>query len=80
MANGISKKQMLGEQLRKKRAKAASVLAQGAKNPSPAIPIATKRSRPAVGRATAMSGPLPPAHYPAKRVAIGKRQVPGCGA
>jgi hypothetical protein len=39
--------------------------------------VAAKRSRPPVGRATAMPAPLPPAHYPAKRVAIGKRQVPG---
>jgi hypothetical protein len=29
---------------------------------------------------TAMPEPLPPAHYPAKRVAIAKRQVAGGGA
>jgi hypothetical protein len=68
----LDKKQRQDDQ-RRKRAQAASGLAHGAKNPS----LATKRSRPAVGRATAMSGPLPPAHYPAKRAALGKPQIAG---
>ena len=76
MANSIPKKRAKAEQVRKKRAQAASALAQGAKNPSPAIPVAAKRSRLSVGRAKAMPAPLPPAHYPSKRAALGKRQEP----
>jgi hypothetical protein len=67
----LDKKQRLGDE-RRKRTQAASALATGAKKSPKAIPVP--------GRATAMSGPLPPAHYPAKRVAIGKRQVAGGGA
>ena len=73
----IDKKQRQTEQLRKKRALAAAVLAHGAKTPPKAIPVAARRSLPSVGRATAISEPLPPAHYPTKRVSLGKRQVPG---
>jgi hypothetical protein len=72
MANSIPKRRAKAEQLRKKRAQAASARAMGAKKSPKAIPVP--------GRATAMSGPLPPSHYPAKRVAIGKRQVAGGGA
>jgi hypothetical protein len=60
MTRGIPKKRQRDEQLRKKRAQAAPVLAQGAKTPpNKAIPVA---------------------HYPIKRAALGKRQVPGGGA
>jgi len=79
MTRGIPKKRQRDEQLRKKRAQAWSGLAHGAMKPPRAIQLATP-SRPSAGLATTMSGPLPPAHYPAKRVAIGKRQVPGGGA
>jgi hypothetical protein len=68
MTRGIPKKRAKAELLRKKRAQ----LATGALKPPKAIPVP--------GSATVMSGPLPPAHYPAKRVAIGKRQVAGGGA
>jgi hypothetical protein len=50
MANSIPKKRAKAEQLRKKRAQAASALAQGAKTPSKAIPIAQRRSPPSGGR------------------------------
>lgn len=63
----------------KKRAQAAGVWLTAAKVPPRPIVVAAKRSRPSVGRATAMAEPLPPAHYPVKRAAIGKRQVPGGG-
>jgi len=49
MANSIPKKRQRDEQLRKKRAQAASALAQGAKTPPKAIPIAQRRSRPSGG-------------------------------
>jgi hypothetical protein len=77
MANSIPKKRAKAEQLRKKRAQAASVPAHGAMKPLKAISVAPRPQRPSVGRATAMSAPLPPAHYPAKRVAIGKPQTAG---
>jgi hypothetical protein len=75
----LDKKQRLDDQLRKKRLQGAPARAAAAKKPPRAVfPIATKTS---VGRiAPAMPEPLPPAHYPAKRVAIGKRQVAGGGA
>jgi hypothetical protein len=72
MTKGVPKKRQRAEQLRKKCAQAASAPVTGAKKSPKAIPVP--------GRATAMSGPLPPSHYPAKRVAIGKRQVAGGGA
>jgi hypothetical protein len=55
MTKGIPKKRQQAEQLRKKRlqapsARAASALAQGAKTPSKAIPIAQRRSPPSGGR------------------------------
>jgi hypothetical protein len=78
MANSIPKKRAKAEQLRKKRTQAASALATGAKNQ--AILVAAKRSRPSAGRAKAMPAQLPPAHYPIKRAALGKRQVAGGGA
>ena len=49
MANNIPKKRQRAEQLRKKRAQAVSVLAQGAKTPPKALPIAQRRSRPSGG-------------------------------
>jgi hypothetical protein len=73
MTRGIPKKRQRAEQLRKKRlqaapARAAAIgLAQGAKKPMP-----TAANRPSVGRAE----PLPAHSYPAKRVALGKRQAP----
>jgi hypothetical protein len=57
----LGKRERQDDQLRQKRAQAAQ-----------AWPTA-KRSRPSVGRAE----PLPPHSYPIKRVALGKRQVPG---
>jgi hypothetical protein len=46
MANSIPKKRAkAAEQLRKKRAQAASVLAQGAKSPQKAIPVSTRPRR-----------------------------------
>jgi hypothetical protein len=65
---GIPLKQLRAEQ-RRKRAQAASGLAHGAKSPARPIPVPS-----AAGRAT-----LPPAHYPIKRVAAGKRQTTGGG-
>jgi hypothetical protein len=76
VANGVPKKQQLDEELRKKRVQAVSAMGCAAKVPSrPILVIAAKRSRPSVGRATAMPEPLPPAHYPIKRAALGNRQV-----
>jgi hypothetical protein len=49
MTKGVPKKRQRAEQLRKNRAQAASALAQGAKTPSKAIPIAQRRSRPSGG-------------------------------
>ena len=46
MTKGISKKRQRDEQLRKKRAQAVSVLAQGAKTPPKAIPVPTRPRRP----------------------------------
>jgi hypothetical protein len=80
MANSISKKRAQAEQLRKKRAQAASALAQGAKNPPRAIPVAAKRSRPSVGFVEAMTEPVSPMRYPLKRVTMGKCQEPGGGS
>jgi hypothetical protein len=71
MANKIPLKQLRSEQ-RRKRAAAAAGLALGAKKPVAAIPIASRPKRPSVGRAT-----LPPAHYPVKKTALGKRQEAG---
>ena len=64
------KKQILAEQ-RRKRAQAASGLAQGAKKP----PNANEASPAVVGRATAMPEPLPAMRYPLKKTALGRRQV-----
>jgi hypothetical protein len=94
VTKGVPKKRQRDEQLRKKRLQDAparagvttrnkivpkgNAKASGQEAPAGGFPIATKPSRPSVGRiAPAMPEPLPPAHYPAKRVAIGKRQVPG---
>jgi hypothetical protein len=82
MTRGIPKKRQRDEQLRKERAQAASVLAQGAMKPLKAISVAPRPQRPPVGLSRAVSGPLPaqlpPAHhYPVTRAAIGKRQTPG---
>jgi hypothetical protein len=63
----LGKRERQAEQLRKKRAQAASVLATGAKVPPTAIQVAARRSRPSVGPAIAISEPLPPMRYPAKR-------------
>ena len=73
MTKGIPRKQRLAEQRHARRVHGAPTWARAAKTPPRAVP-----SRPSVGcTAPAMPEPLPPAHYPAKRVAIGKRQVPG---
>jgi hypothetical protein len=70
----LDKKQRQDDQ-RRKRAQAASGLAQGAKSPARPIPVPSAAKRVSVGRAT----PLPPAPYPIKRVSLGKRQAPGAG-
>jgi hypothetical protein len=73
----LDKKQRQDDQ-RRKRAQAASVLAQGAKKPVAAVPIASRPQRPPVGRATAaVSEPLPPMSYPIKKAALGKPQTAG---
>lgn len=79
MAKGIPRKQRLAEQRHARRVQGATWGGgPAAKKPPRAVPFATNPSRPSVGRiASVMPEPLPPAHYPAKRVAIGKRQVPG---
>jgi hypothetical protein len=69
MANKIPKKRAKAEQLRQKRAQAARALAHGAVAPLRAI----RPPRAPAGR----TQELPASHYPAKRVAIGKRQLPG---
>ena len=76
MANSIPKKRAKAEQLRKKRTHAASVPVPGVKVPPKPLVVAARRSRPSVGR-TAPDDPLPPAHYPAKRAALGKPQTAG---
>ena len=76
MTRGIPKKRQRDEQLHKKHLQASGVWLTVAKVPPKPLVVA-RRSRPSVGRATVMSEPLPPAHYPVKRVATGKRQVPG---
>jgi hypothetical protein len=73
----ICKKQRQAEQLRKKRAGPASVLAQGAKKPVAAVPIASRPQRLSVGRTTGVSEPLPPMSYPIKKAALGKPQTAG---
>jgi hypothetical protein len=73
MTKGIPKKRQRAEQLRKKRAQAAPVLATGAKKPVAAVPIA---SRPQA-RSVAAHEPLPAHSYPAKRVSLGKPQTAG---
>jgi hypothetical protein len=76
VANGVPKKQQLDEQRRKKASRARLPWAARPKcRLGLSRVIATKRSRPSVGRATAMPEPLPPAHYPTKRASLGKRQV-----
>jgi hypothetical protein len=81
MTKGIPRKQRLAEQRHAKRVQGCATWGSAANKPPRAVPIATKPSRASVGRiAPAMPEPLPPAHYPAKRVAIGKRQVAGGGA
>jgi hypothetical protein len=71
VTKGIPRKQRLAEQRHAKRVQDCATWGSAAKKPP-------RASRPSVGRiAPAMPEPLPPAHYPAKRVAIGKRQVPG---
>ena len=77
MANSIPKKRARAEQLRKRRAQAASALAHGAAAPLRPIPVPSAAKRASAGLAKAMPEPLSPAHYPLKRAAIGKRQVPG---
>jgi hypothetical protein len=74
----LDKKQRLADERRKKRLKASGVWLTAAKvPPRPIIVVAARRPRPSVRPATAISEPLPLAHYPAKRASIGKRQVPG---
>jgi hypothetical protein len=80
MTKGISRKQRLAEQRHARRVQGAAPWASAAKTLPRAVPVATKPFRPSVGSATALPAPLPIAHYPAKRVAIGKRQVAGGGA
>ncbi len=76
MTKGVPKKRQRDEQLRKKRLQASGVWLTAAKVPPRPIVIAARRSRPSVGRAKAMPAQLPPAHYPIKRAALGKRQEP----
>jgi hypothetical protein len=81
MMKGIPRKQRLAEQRHARRVQGAATWGRpAAKEPPRAVPIAAKSIRPSVGRATATPESLPPAHYPVKRVAIGKRQVAGGGA
>jgi hypothetical protein len=77
MTRGIPKKRQRDEQLRKKRAQAASGLVHGAMKPLKAISVTPRPQRPPVGLSRAVSEPLPVHSYPIERVAIGKRQVPG---
>jgi hypothetical protein len=62
----LDKKQRLADQCRK-RAQAATGLAQGAKKPVLAIKVPTAAKRAPAG--------LSPAHYPAKRSSLGERQM-----
>jgi hypothetical protein len=71
----LDKKQRLADQ-RRERAQAATGLAHGAKKPMRAVKVPTAAKRPSMGRATAISEPLPAHSYPVKRVAFGKRQAP----
>jgi len=77
MTKGVPKKRQRDEQLRKKRARAASVLAHGAKKPVAAVPIASRPQRPSASRASAVAEPLPPMNYPIKKAALGKPQIAG---
>jgi hypothetical protein len=77
MTKGIPRKQRLAEQRHARRVQGAPTWASAAKTPPRAVPVATKPFRPSVGSTTALPAPLP---IPAKRVAIGKRQVAGAGA
>jgi hypothetical protein len=74
MTKGIPQKQRLAEQRHARRVHGGATWPLAAKKPPRAVPIATKPPPPSVGRiAPVIHEPLPPAHYPAKRVAIGKR-------
>jgi hypothetical protein len=73
MANGIRKKQQLDEQ-RRKRTAAAVGLAKGAKSPARPIPCRAGQEGRQWAAQQRRTEPLPPAHYPTKRAAIGKRQ------
>jgi hypothetical protein len=78
MTKGIPRKQRLAEQRHAKRVQGCATWGPAAKKPPRAVPIATKPSRPSVGRiAPAMPEALTPVHYPAKRASIGRRQEPG---
>jgi hypothetical protein len=85
MANSFPKKRANAEQLRKKRMHPETkhgAVGGGHQRKSrtmcdSSFVVAQRRSQPSVGRTTAISEPLPPAHYLAKRVALGRRQVPG---
>jgi hypothetical protein len=66
MTKGIPRKQRVAEQRHARRVQGAPAWGPAAKKPS----------RPSVGRIAPAMPELPPAHYPAKRVAIGRRQVP----
>jgi hypothetical protein len=63
MTRGVSKKLRRDDQLRQKRAQAASAWPTPPLMPQKAIPIPS-------------AAPLSPAHYPAKRSSLGERQMP----
>jgi hypothetical protein len=73
----IDKRQRQDDQRRMKRMQAAGVWLTADKVPPRPIVVGARRSRPSVGFVEATPGPLPPAHYPLKRAALGKPQVPG---
>ena len=72
----IDKKQRQAEQLHLKRLKASGVWLTAGKVPPRPIVVSARCSRLSVSPA-GPSEPLPPAHYPAKRAQLGKRQTAG---
>jgi hypothetical protein len=64
MPNGISNRQKAEELRHQKRMRAAMAAPLAGKVPPKAVPLPS-------------AAPRPPAHYPAKRVAVGKRQEAG---
>jgi hypothetical protein len=69
MTKGVSARQQHQDRLRlrrKQRDEAASALVLGSEKPVPVIKVPTAAKR--------VPARLPDAHYPAKKVAVGKRQ------